>query len=75
MIVFIGAFVLFGTNTKQTETLLPGIASPVDSANIRQVSEVRPQSLDAYSVDQIVDYLEQKGYAVELRLKAVEPIK
>ncbi|MDD7200699.1 MAG: zf-HC2 domain-containing protein [Sphaerochaetaceae bacterium] len=75
VVVFIGAFVLFGTNTKQTETLLPGIASPVDSSNVRQVSEVRPQSLDDYSVDQIVDYLEQKGYAVDLRLKAVEPIK
>lgn len=73
VVVFIGAFVLFGTNPKQTQTLLPGIASSVDSANVRQVSEVRPQSLDSYSVEQIVEYLAQKGYAVEL--KAVEPIK
>ncbi|MFA6775422.1 MAG: zf-HC2 domain-containing protein [Sphaerochaetaceae bacterium] len=75
VIVFIGAFVLFGSNSKQTEQILPGVAAPVDSANVRQVSEVKPKTLDDYSLEQIVQYLDSKGYAVKLEVKAVEPIQ
>jgi anti-sigma factor RsiW len=74
VIVFIGAFVLFGTNSRQTEEILPGVATPVDSSNVRQVSEVKPATLDNFSLEQIVQYLDSKGYAVKLELKAVEPI-
>jgi len=75
VIVFIGAFVLFGTNSKQTEKILPGVAAPVDSANVRQVSDVKQKTLDDYSLEQIVQYLDSKGYAVKLEVKAVSPIQ
>lgn len=75
VIVFIGAFVMFGTSSRQTEEILPGVAAPLDSANVRQVSDVKPASLDDYSLEQIVQYLDSKGYAVKLELKAVEPIE
>jgi ribulose bisphosphate carboxylase small subunit len=51
------------------------VAAPVDSANVRQVSEVKPKTLDDYSLEQIVQYLDSKGYAVKLEVKAVEPIQ
>lgn len=75
VIVFIGAFVLFGTNSKQAEEILPGVAAPVDSANVRQVSDVKQKTLDDYSLEQIVQYLDSKGYAVKLEVKAVQPIQ
>ncbi|MFA6845049.1 MAG: zf-HC2 domain-containing protein [Sphaerochaetaceae bacterium] len=75
VVVFIGAFVLFGTNSGQTEQILPGVAVPVDSANVRQISEIKPATLDNFTLEQIVQYLDAKGYAVKLELKAVTPIE
>ena len=75
VVVFVGAFALFGTNREQTQEVLPGIALPVDSSNVRQVSESVKGRLDDYTVDEIVDYLEEKGYAVQLELKTVQPIR
>lgn len=73
VIVFLGGFALFGTDAAQTERILPGVAAPVDSQNVRQVSDVKPASLDSYSVEEIAEYLEKKGY--EVRLKTITPVK
>ncbi len=75
VVVFIGAFVLFGTNPQQSQLILPGVATPIDSANIRQVSDVQKPSLDMFSLEQIVQHLDAMGYAVKLEVKAVTPIE
>lgn len=75
VVVFIGAFVLFGTNSSQTQDILPGIATPMDSANVRQVSETQSVTLDSFSLEQIVQHLDAMGYAVKLEVKAVTPLK
>ena len=75
VVVFIGAFVLFGTNPQQGQEILPGVASPIDSAHIRQVTDVQKPSLDSFSLEQIVQHLDAMGYAVKLELKAVTPLE
>lgn len=75
VVVFIGAFVLFGTNPQQGQEILPGVASPIDSTHIRQVTEVQKPSLEMFSLEQIVQHLDALGYAVKLEVKAVTPLE
>lgn len=74
VVVFIGAFVLFGTNTNQAQDILPGIATPIDSAHVRQVSDTQTITLDSFSLEQIVQHLDAMGYAVKLEVKTVTPL-
>ncbi len=75
VVIFIGAFVFFGNNSQQGQEILPGVASPIDSAHIRQVTEIQQPSLDDFSLDQIIQHLDAMGYAVKLELKAVTPLQ
>jgi len=75
VVVFIGSFVLFGTNASQAQDILPGIATPMDSANVRQVSDTQSVTLDSFSLEQIVQHLDAMGYAVKLEVKAVTPLE
>ncbi len=77
VVVFIGAFVLFGNNSQQGQEILPGgVASQIDSAHIRQVTEVQQPTLDMFSLEQIVQHLDAMGgYAVKLEVKAVTPLE
>ncbi len=75
VVVFVGAFVVFGTNSSQNEPFLAPATNQLGGGSVRQVSEVRPAGLDAYSVDEIVSYLSEKGYDVNLTLKSVEPLR
>ncbi|MGH0053206.1 MAG: anti-sigma factor family protein [Sphaerochaetaceae bacterium] len=75
VVVFIGAFVLFGHNAQQGQEILPGVAAPIDSAHIRQVTEVQQPSLDMFTLEQIVQHLDAMGYAVKLEVKAVTPLE
>ena len=75
VVVFIGAFVLFGTNADQGQDILPGVATPIDSANVRQVSDMQSVTLDSFSLEQIVQHLDAMGYAVKLEVKAVKPLE
>jgi anti-sigma factor RsiW len=74
VVVFIGAFVLFGTNGRQTQEILPGVSPSIDSANVRQVSDTPEVTLDSFSLEQIVQHLDAMGYAVKLEVKAVTPL-
>ncbi|AEV27976.1 hypothetical protein SpiGrapes_0112 [Sphaerochaeta pleomorpha str. Grapes] len=74
VVVFIGAFVLFGTNGQQTQQILPGVSTPIDSVNVRQVSDMQEVTLDSFSLEQIVQHLDSMGYAVKLEVKAVTPL-
>ena len=75
VVVFIGAFVLFGTSVQQGQEILPGISAPIDSMHIRQVTDVQKPSLDMFSLEQIVQHLDAFGYAVKLEVKAVTPLQ
>jgi anti-sigma factor RsiW len=75
VVVFIGAFVLFGNSAQQGQEILPGVAPPIDSAHIQQVTEVQQPSLDMFSLEQIVQHLDAMGYAVKLEVKAVTPLE
>ena len=74
VVVFIGSFVLFGSNSKQTSEILPEIMLPIDSSNLQQVSVEEKSSLSDYSLAEIVKYLDSKGYAVKLEVKSVSPL-
>lgn len=78
VVVFIGAFVLFGTNGQQTAEIIPGMTMTVDSANIMQVRAsdniAASRTLDSYSLEEILKYLDGKGYDVDVRLKGIVPL-
>lgn len=74
VVVFIGGFVLFGTSRGQTSEILPSFAVPADSENIRFVSG-NGQGLDAYSLEEILKYLDSKGYNVDISIKGIKPLE
>jgi len=74
VVVFIGGFVLFGTSRGQTSEILPSFAVPADSENIRFVSS-SGKGLDAYSLEEILKYLDSKGYNVDISIKGITPIE
>jgi hypothetical protein len=75
VVVFIASFVLFSSNPQQRQEILPGVADPIDSTHIRQVSDSPRPSLDSFSLEQIVNHLDKLGYAVKLELKAITPLE
>ncbi len=78
VVVFIGAFVLFGTSGEQTAEIIPGMTMNVDSANIMQVRAsdniAASRTLDNYSLEEILKYLDGRGYDVDVRLKGITPL-
>lgn len=78
VVVFIGAFVLFGTSGDQTAEIIPSMAMNVDSANIMQVRAsdniTASRTLDSYSLEEILKYLDGRGYDVDVRLKGITPL-
>ncbi|MCH3916071.1 MAG: zf-HC2 domain-containing protein [Spirochaetia bacterium] len=74
VVIFIGSFVLFGTNNRQTSQILPEVMMPISSSQVQQVSEKQKTTLDDFSLEEIVQYLDSKGYAVQLQLKSIAPI-
>ncbi|MGD1822274.1 MAG: anti-sigma factor family protein [Pleomorphochaeta sp.] len=75
VVVFIGSFVLFGSNNKQTSEILPEVMMPIESNQVEQVSVNEKSSLDDYSLSEIIHYLDSQGYAVKLEVKAVNPLE
>ena len=75
VVVFIASFVLFSSNPEQRQEILPGVADPIDSTHIRQVSDAPRPSLDSFSLEQIINHLDKLGYAVKLELKAITPLE
>lgn len=75
VVVFIASFVLFSSNPQQRQEILPGVADPIDSAHIRQVSDTPRATLDSFSLEQIINHLDKMGYAVKLELKAITPLE
>lgn len=72
--IFVGSFVFFGTNQSQTEEILPSFAVRADAQNVQFVSQ-KKEGLDNYTLEEILQYLDQKGYSVDLTLKGITPME
>ncbi len=71
--IFIGGFMFFGSNPAQTDDILPSFAVAADQQNVRYVSSGKG-SLDDYTLEEIMQYLDGKGYNVNITLKGLQPI-
>ena len=75
VIVFIGGFVLFGTSPEQTSDIIPSYTIQADSQNVRFVSSDEPRGLDGYSLEEILSYLDSRGYNVDISIKGLQPVE
>lgn len=75
VIVFIGGFALFGSNSEQTQEIVPSFNVHADSNNLQYVSQKEAKSLDSFSLEEILKYLDQKGYDVDISIKGLKPIE
>lgn len=74
VVVFIGGFVLFGTSSEQTSEIIPSYTIQADSQNVHFVS-TQERGLDGYSLEEILSYLDSKGYDVDISIKGLQPIE
>ena len=72
--IFVGGFMLFGTNADQTSDILPSFSVNAESENVRLVSNTK-ESLDNYSLEEILQYLDSKGYNVDISIKGLQPLE
>lgn len=72
--IFIGGFMLFGTNPSQTGEILPSFSVTADSSNVRFVSAEPEKTLDDYTLEEILQYLDSKGYQVDISIKGLQPL-
>ncbi len=70
--IFIGGFMFFGSSARQTEDILPSFAMQADSSNVHFVSDTA--SLDSFSLEEILQYLDSKGYNVDISIKGLQPL-
>ena len=75
VVVFIGGFVLFGTSPEQTSDIIPSYTIQADSQNVRFVSSDEPRGLDGYSLEEILSYLDSRGYNVDISIKGLQPVE
>ena len=74
VVIFVGGFVLFGTNSHQTSEIVPSFNVQAGTDNVRFVSN-RDQGLDSYSLEEILKYLDSKGYEVDISIKGLKPVE
>ena len=71
---FVGGFAHFGSNTKETNDILPSFAVNAESENVRLVSQGKT-SLEDYTLEEILQYLDSKGYQVDISIKGLQPLE
>ena len=71
--IFIGGFMFFGTSAEQTEDILPSFALQADSSNVHYVSDT--VGLENYTLEEILQYLDSKGYNVDISIKGLQPLE
>ena len=74
IVVFIGRFALFGSSSSNTSDIMPSFSAQAGSENVHLVS-TKEQGLDAYSLEEIMKYLDSKGYNVDISIKGLKPIE
>ncbi len=63
--IYAGSFILFNADSSGANQILPSFQAHADSSNVQFVSQ-RTNSLEQYSIDHIIRYLEEKGYEVDI---------
>ena len=63
----------FGTSSEQTEDILPSFSMQADSSNVHFVSD--SASLDNFTLEEILQYLDNKGYNVDISIKGLQPLE
>ncbi|MBO8436423.1 MAG: zf-HC2 domain-containing protein [Spirochaetes bacterium] len=71
--IFIGGFMFFGTSSDQTKDILPSFAMQADSSNVHYVSD--NDGLENYTLEEILQYLDSKGYNVDISIKGLQPLE
>ncbi len=78
-VVFVGAWsLLSGSHGQQNIPISTAQNNVVELSNITPVRDVqreKPKTLDDYSLEQILQYLDAKGYNVDLTLKGIQPLE
>ncbi|AEC01610.1 anti-sigma factor family protein [Parasphaerochaeta coccoides] len=73
VVVFVGAFVLFGINGQQTAEIIPEVSPLLNQGNIVQVRATdnagASRTLDDYSLEEILTFLNTKGYNVDVSIR------
>lgn len=70
--IFVGGFALFGNDASQTSDVLTSFNVDANKDNVRLVSNT--DSLDNYSLEEILQYLDSKGYNVDISIKGLQPL-
>jgi len=73
VVVFMGGAMMLGGDSGESSEIVPSFSSRASSENVHFVSQKR-ESLDNYSLDEIMKYLDSKGYEVRISIKGLSPI-
>ena len=63
-----------GTSSEQTSEIIPSYTVQADTSNVHFVS-TQDRGLDGYSLEEILSYLDSKGYDVDISIKGLQPIE
>lgn len=76
VVVFVGSWTLIGSKSDQTIPV-PEVVPSIDIANITPARAVQQdvKSLDSYSLEEILQNLDARGFDVDIRLKGIKPIE
>jgi hypothetical protein len=78
VVVLVGAFLIQGASPNSFGEIIPQVSSPAATGSVVQVrsteSLASSRLLESYSLEEILQYLDARGYEVDLRLKGIKPM-
>ncbi len=78
VVVFVGSWTLLGSKNEQSIPLPEVVPSIVDISNITPAKTVNSSSvktIDSFSLEEILQNLDARGYDVDIRLKGIHPVE
>lgn len=78
VVVFVGSWTVLGSKSEQSIPLPDSVPSIVDIANItpaRAIDSSSIRTIDSYSLEEILQNLDARGYDVDIRLKGIQPVE
>lgn len=70
--VFVGSIVYINRETNQF--IPPNVENTIDENNVNLVNSKTVKTIDDYSLEEILDSLDKRGYTVDLKIKGVAPV-
>jgi predicted anti-sigma-YlaC factor YlaD len=78
VVVLVGAFLFQGPTAGTLGEIIPQVASSLQPGSVVQVRTTEglasSRLLENYSLEEILQYLDAKGYEVDVRLKGIKPV-